>query len=398
MRARDSAAPVLSLRQLNRALLARQMLLERERTNVVTAIERLGALQAQWPPAPYVALWSRLERFAIADLEKALAARAVVKSSLMRGTLHLVSARDYPAYAVAAPEARKTVWASTQRQLINFLAKTEPAARRYRDTGTLPIPASDKVHAALLRYAAKPQDRNGLIAFMAKTTKMPPELAQYFVWQFVAAHGMLVHVPSSGAWAARRSGELIAARTALPAMKVPSFSEAATHTVKRHLAAFGPATVEDVASWTHLRTPPIREAIDKLGRAVVTFHDERGRTLYDLVRSPRPSADVPAPIRFLPKWDSTLLAYTPQERVRILDERHRKAVIAKNGDVAQSVLVDGMVAATWTARRSGKTQVVEVAPLFRIGRSDRGAIVEEGERLARFIAPEASSHGARIAA
>lgn len=374
------------------------MLLGRERTSVVTAIERLGALQAQWPPAPYVALWSRLEKFSVADLEKALAARTVVKSSLMRGTLHLVSARDYAAYAVATPEARKATWGSTQRQLINFLAKSDPAARRYRDSGSLPVADPAKVHAALLRHAAEPRGRDALIAFMAKVTKMPPELAQYFLWQFVAAHGMLVHVPTSASWSARRSGELIAANVALPKMKIPTFGEAAKHTVKRHLAAFGPATIDDVSSWTHLRTPPIREAIEKLGRAVRTFRDERGRTLYDLATSPRPSGEVPAPIRFLPKWDSTLLAYTPQERVRILAEEHRKGVIAKNGDVAQSVLVDGMVAATWSSQRAGKTQVIEVRPLVRIGRAERAAIVEEGERLARFIAPEASSHGARIAA
>jgi hypothetical protein len=398
MARRASDPPLLTLRELNRALLARQMLLERARVDPVTAIERLGALQAQWPPAPYVALWSRLARFSVADLEAALESRRVVKATLMRGTLHLASARDYPAYAVATPDARRALWMSTQRQLVNFYARQIPAAKPYQASGTVPIPDPAKLHAELLRHAATPRSRVALIEFIARRAKVPAELAQHLVWGFVAAHGLLVHVPASGKWSSRRSAELVAARTVLPGLELPALAAAVAHTVKRHLAAFGPATIDDVSSWTAIRTPPIRDAIASLGSSVRTFRDERGRTLYDLARAPRPPADTAAPPRFLPKWDSTLLAYTPQERVRILSEAHRTGIVAKNGDFAQTVLIDGMVGGIWELALKGKTAMVEVRVLGRVGRSDRTALLEEGERLARFVAPDAASHGSRITA
>lgn len=389
-------APVLSLRQLNRALLARQMLLKRERVDVVTAIERLGALQAQWPPAPYVGLWSRLARFAIADLEAALAKKDVVKATLMRGTLHLASAADYPAFAVAAPEARRAGWRSRQRQLLTWMARLVPEAKRYVDGGGAGIADPAKMHETLLRYAAAPRTREQLVDLLATKGKMPREVAVHLMWSFIASFGMLVHVPSSGLWSSRRSGELLAARTALSGLDEPSLADAISHTVRRYLAAFGPATVGDVSSWTSIRTPPIRQAIEALGADVRTFKDERGRTLYDLARAPRPSPDVAAPPRFLPKWDSMLLAYTPAERVRILPEEKHKVVIIKNGDVAQTFLVDGMVTGTWTLAATAKDAVVEMRAVGRLARADKAALLEEGERLARFLAPEARTHGARV--
>lgn len=385
----------LSLRQLNRALLARQLLLKRARIDVVTAIERLGALQAQWPRAPYVGLWSRLQRFDREDLEAALRDRRVVKATLMRGTLHLASAADYPSYSVAATEARRALWTSTQRQLLRMMARSIPEAKRYVAAGGTGITDAGKMHEALLRHAASPRSREDLIDLMARRNKIPPEVATHLVWNFVAAHGMLVHVPESGFFATNRAGDVVAARVALPGMTVPDLATAAESTVRRYLAAFGPATVDDISSWTSMRTPPIREAIARLGARVATFRDDRGRTLYDLTAAPRPAEDEPAPPRFLPKWDSTLLAYTPVERVRILPERHRATVIIKNGDIAQTFLVDGMVAGTWAVERTGSAAVMALAPLGRLARADKAALLEEGERLARFIVPDARSYGAR---
>jgi hypothetical protein len=372
------------------------MLLERARVPVVAAIERLAALQAQSPRAPYVGLWSRLERFERHDLESALRSRRVVKATLMRGTLHLATAGDYPFYAVATPEARRALWASTQRQLLAFMARAVPDAKRYVAAGGAGIADAAKMHEAILRHTATPRSREDIVALMAKTAKMPVEVATRLVWSFIAAHGMVVHAPASGLFAADRSGDLLAARVALPEMKVPSLADAVTHTVRRYLAAFGPATVEDVTSWTSIRSRPVRAAIASFGAAVVTFRDERGRVLYDLAKAPRPPAETPAPLRFLPKWDSTLLAYTPSERLRILGEEHRAAVIIKNGDIAQTVLVDGMVAGTWTLARTRTEAVVQIAPLGKVARAQRSALVEEGERLAAFLDPEARTHGARV--
>lgn len=389
--------PVLSLCELNRALLARQMLLEREDVPLATAIERLGALQAQWPPAPYVGLWTRLARFERHDLETALRRKRVVKATLMRGTLHLSTARDYPHYAVAAREARRSLWPSTQRQLVAFFAKSAPDVRRFARTRPIPIRDSEKLHEALLEYTGTPRSREELVTFIAEREQLPHELATHLVWGFIAAHGLLVHEPASASFGAVRAGRVVAARVAFPRMRVPSFADAVRHSITRHLAAFGPATIEDISSWTSIRSTPIRDALATLGERVRRFADERGRTLFDLADAPRPDPDTPATVRFLPKWDSTLLAYTPVERVRILPERYRTAVIAKNGDVSQTILVDGMVAGTWTIERATRAATVTVAPFARVSRTDRRALQDEGERLARFLAPEAKAHAVRIA-
>ncbi|HET7699390.1 MAG TPA: winged helix DNA-binding domain-containing protein [Candidatus Limnocylindria bacterium] len=394
MRARPGPPPTLTLRELNRALLARQLLLSRERIGLVTAIERLGGLQAQWAPAPYIGLWSRLERFRIADLERAITARRVVKATLMRGTLHLVSARDYAPLAVVAPEARRRLWATTERALKRYFATLSPAARRVVAEGR-GIDDPDALHRALLRYARTPRTREEIATFMATETGLPGELAERIVWNFIASFGRLVQPAPAGHWSQRESGRLVSASTWLGITAWPPLETAARHLVRRHLGAFGPATVDDIASWGHVRTPLIREAIAALGASVREFRDERGRTLFDLADAPRPPADTPAAVRFLPKWDSTLLAYSPPERVRILEERHRRTVIIKNGDVAQTILVDGMVRGTWSVT-NGREAVLTIRPFGRLTRADRGALGAEGEALVRFVSPGARAHAVRF--
>ena len=359
----------LSLRELNRALLARQFLLKRARLTPTAAIERLAGLQAQWAPAPYIGLWSRLAKFRVADLERALADRSVVKATLMRGTLHLVSAADYPAVCVATTRTRTGRWA--------------PAARRIAD--------GERVHAATIRYAKRPRTREELAEFLI-TQGISKELSRPMLWWLIATDGWLVHVPPSGTWAFRRSGDLVAADAWLRAARRPPVDAAVRLTVTRHLAAFGPATIEDVSSWSSIPTPAVRAALEAMASKIRTFRDPRGRTLYDLKGAPLPPADTAAPVRYLPKWDSTLLAYAPPERVRILSEAHRKTVIAKNGDVAQTILVDGMVAGTWSTAVTPRAATITVATFGRLAKADRRALDEEGERLVRFIAPGAKSH------
>ncbi|MGH2379440.1 MAG: winged helix DNA-binding domain-containing protein [Candidatus Limnocylindria bacterium] len=386
-----SDLPPIALRELNRALLARQMLLRRERVPVAAAVERLGALQAQFSPAPYVALWSRLERFAIADLEKALAAKKVVKATLMRGTLHICSSPDHKYYALAAREARKRVWGTVEKTLLRYFAKDLPAGR----TGGMGDP--ERIHAAVLRFAARtPRSREDLIAFLAERTDLPTTITQHLVWSFIATYGGLVHAPPSGTWAYRRSGSLIAARTWLGQDAPPSFEDAVRHSVRRYLAAFGPASADDISTWTHIRVPPIREALAALGTKVRTFRAETGALLHDLAASPRPPADTAAPVRFLPKWDSTLLAYVPADRIRILPEKYRRAVIIKNGDVAQTFLVDGTVAGTWDVAATPKQALLTVRPFGALPRSARADLLDEGESLARFVAAGSGSHGVRV--
>jgi len=261
----------LSLRELNRALLARQLLSKRAALTPTAAIERLAGLQAQWAPAPYVGLWSRLAKFAIADLERALAARTVVKATLMRGTLHLVSAKDYPALSVATTRSRPERWA--------------PASRRLAD--------ADTIHRATIAYARSARTRDELARFL-ESQGVTADLSRPMLWWLIASHGWLVHVPPSGTWAHRLSGDLIAADAWIRSAREPELDAAVRVTVQRHLGAFGPATVDDISSWSSIRTPAIRAALAGLGAKVRTFADARGRTLYDVKGAPLPSADIAA--------------------------------------------------------------------------------------------------------
>jgi len=163
--------------------------------------------------------------------------------------------------------------------------------------------------------------------------------------------------------------------------------------VRRHLGAFGPATVADIATWSSVRVPNIRAALARM-KDLRRFTDELGRELLDLSAGPRPSADVVAPARFLARFDAAILGHAAPERTRILPEAFRKQVIF-SAEVWPTFLVDGFVAGRWTVAVRPREAVLELKPFKRLARSDRAALVEEGERLARFYAPEAKTHGVR---
>ena len=350
------AERVLTLRELNRALLARQLLLERHRLSVPKAIERLGALQAQWSPAPYVALWSRLEGFAVPQLERALARKTVVKATLMRSTLHLVSSADYPVYAAAIVDARRP---KLERQ---FPVDLDAVAERLREATTDGPQTWDEWRSLAISLANRPI-RQGEI---------------WPLWTVGFMHARLVHLPPSGTFGFYRGAQFTPYERwvgPLPAIPSPPMS----HAVARYLAAFGPASVDDMASWLGVTTPAIRAVLDTV--APRTFRDEAGRRLYDLERARLPSPDTPAPARLLAKWDSPLLAYAPPERSRILPDAFRKRVIAPNGDVAQTFLVDGFVAGTWKVDK--RRFLLE--PFGRIARRVRDELEAEGERLLAFL-------------
>jgi hypothetical protein len=285
------AERVLTLKELNRATLARQLLLERKKIGVLPAIERLAGMQAQWPPSPYVGLWSRVTGFKRESLERAILRGEVVKPTVMRGTLHLVTARDYPLFWTALRDM--PTW--------------------YDDT-----------HLAHALKAAK---------------------------------------------GARKLAE-----------KTPlTHKEGLAYLVRRYLAAFGPSTRADIADWSGLRVSDFADALDVL-EPLRRFRDENGRELLDLQRAPLPPADTPTPVRFLPKWDNTLLAHA--DRRRVLPEELRKTVIGKNGDVTQTFLVDGIVAGSWTADKKGRIALTPFAPLPRTARRD---VEEEAARLEAWL-------------
>lgn len=350
---------VLTVPELNRALLARQLLLRRERLGVTRAIERLGALQAQWPPSPYVALWSRLDGFRREDLVRAVEDRRVVKATLMRATLHIVTARDYLAYAGLLLR-RRVAWAEKE------------LARHPGDTHV------ERLVDELLAHAGeRPRTRPELLELLGQPKLVVDERRPWLVWHLLAARAELVHGPSSSRWKKNTAGgTFVPAATWLGSEG--GGDGAAPHLVRRYLAAFGPATRADVAEWTGLTIGMLEPAFAQL--ELRRFHDERGRELLDLRRAPLPPASSEAPPRFLPRWDSALLAHS--DRSRILPDRYRKAVIRRNGEVQQTFLVDGFVAGTW--RVDGGRVVLE--PFERLGRDVRLDLQKEARALAAFHA------------
>jgi hypothetical protein len=315
---------------------------------VARAVERLCALQAQYSPSPYIALWSRLEEFRKERLTHALERRRVVKASLFRITLHIVSARDYPHFAAAWLRAAQETTPRVTSATIAELSRTVNAAAM-----KAPI-----THEELEALASE-----GLGGFRWRTRTLAP----------------LVHLPPSGTWRFHGRPQLVAMKRWLD-VELPSREDGAERLVRSYLAAFGPATQNDLLRFAGVRAGDVRPGLERL--ELRTFRDERGRVLLDLPGAPLPAPDVPAPVRFLPKWDSSLLAYAPPERTRILPEKFRETVIKRNGDVLPTLLVDGFVAATW---RIEKRQL-KIEPLQRLLRAERAAIDEEGERLVEFVA------------
>jgi hypothetical protein len=189
----------------------------------------------------------------------------------------------------------------------------------------------------------------------------------------------LLQVPPSGTWGFHGRPELLLMKAWL-GVDLPTREEGAKHLVRSYLAAFGPATQQDLLRFAGVRVGDLRPGLERL--ELRTYRDDRGRVLLDLPRAPLPDGDVRAPVRFLPKWDSSLLAYAPPERTRILPEKFRNTVIRKNGDVLPTVLVDGFVAATWNVERK---RGLEIGPLRRLSKAERAEIDEEGERLVEFV-------------
>lgn len=344
--ANAKAERVLTLRELNRALLERQLLLGRRRLAAPGAIERLCALQAQYSPSPYIALWSRVTGFRKEQLTLALEERKVVKSTLFRITLHMTSARDYPYFAAAwQPAAREMTPRVTVEKAAELSRKVYAAAGK------------QVTHEHLEKIAAKEMGGRWRVRTLAP----------------------LLHMPPSGTWGFHGRPELLVMEVWL-GVDLPTQEEGAKHLVRSYLASFGPATQQDLLRFAGVRVGDLRPGLEQL--ELRTFHDERGRVLFDLPRAPLPDGDVPAPVRFLPKWDSSLLAYAPPERTRILPEKFRSTVIRKNGDVLPTVLVDGFVAATWNVDRK---RGLGIEPLRRLTKAERTEIEEEGERLVEFV-------------
>lgn len=336
-----TAERTLTTRELNRALLARQLLLERSRMPLCRALEQVAGLQTQYAPSGYISLWSRLEGFERDDLTRALEQRRAVQATLMRGTIHVVSRDDYWLFA-----------AGIRRSLRDWFLKIQRIGGGGADL---------EERAARLRaeLASGPKSRAEL-----------KELAS----GWAGAFGELVRAPPSGTWERRRA-DLFASAESWIGPCDASEDEGLEHLARRYLQGFGPATLNDVASWAGLPLATLRPVVERL--KLRRFRNEAGKELLDLPRAPLPHPDTPAPVRFIPTWEATLLVHA--RRTLILPEEYRPRVFnTKTPHSVNTFLVDGAVAGTWRYD-DGR---VRLEPFHKLPRSTTKELEDEGERLA----------------
>ncbi|WP_328493132.1 winged helix DNA-binding domain-containing protein [Streptomyces sp. NBC_00414] len=353
---KTSTAPVLSVRELNRATLARQLLLRRAALSAKDAVEHLVGLQAQNVKPPYLALAARLEGFTPEELSAAMEAREVVRIVTMRSTIHTHTADD-------CLTLRPLVQAARERELYGF---------RKGLTGV----DLDRL-AAISRELVEAEPRTMKQLREALLTEWPNADPQALA---IAARCRLplVQVTPRGLWG--RSGQ-VALTTAehwlgRRAEPVP----APDATVLRYLAAFGPASVKDMQTWAGLTR--LREAFERLRPQLVTFVDEHGVELFDLPDAPRPDADTPAPVRLLPEFDNLLLSHADRSRVVSTDYKGR----TWQGNQAYcTLLVDGFLAGLWRLEETGDRAVLTVEPFGTLTERQREEVTEEAARMLAML-------------
>jgi hypothetical protein len=336
----------LNIRTLNRATLARQMLLAREKVKVVAAVERLAGMQAQLARPPFIGLWARIENFKRDDLRKAIAKRDVVRATMMRGTIHLMSRRDY--LALRAP---------LQPMLTRALRR--PATFDLDEART---------------FFAEPRTFDDLRKHLLQRDPKADERAIAYA---IRMHLPLIQVPVDEEWSYPGQagftlveswlGESIATDSKPHALAL------------RYFAAFGPASVADLQSWSGLGA--MKSVVEELRPKLRVFRNVNGKELFDLPKAPRPDEETPAPVRFLPEYDNLLLAFA--DRSRIIAAEHRPRIFTPNLVVPPTFLVDGFVAGTWKIER----KEVKLDPFVKLSKKTREELMNEAENLARFIVP-----------
>jgi winged helix DNA-binding protein len=350
---------ILTERQLNRALLERQLLLRRSDLGVVDAMEHLVGMQAQSPNAPYLGLWSRLSDFTIAQLADAITDRRLVRISLMRGTIHLVSARD----------------CRTLQPLLRPIF-----ARAVANSPALPPPS--EVDAVLTvadsLLVESPRTLAELRVLLGEHRQdLDPEsmarAARYLL--------PLIHVPPKGIWGRGGQARLTTVQAWLGADvdDEPRLDDL----LPRYLAAFGPASVKDMQTWCGLTG--LREVVDRL--SLRTFRDPSGTVLYDIPDGLLPDPDTPAPVRLLPEYDNCLRSHT--DRRRVMSDANRALLFATKNDAPMpAFLIDGFVRGTWKLDRANKVATLIIRPFGALSKKDAVAVGAEARRLLEFAAPE----------
>ena len=348
---------MLTARQLNRATLARQLLLARAPLPVVDAVRRAVALQAQEPASPYIALWNRVDGFDAADLDAAYATHDVVKATAVRITLHALAADDYPTFHHA---------------VVNVLRAARLNDNRFKETG-MTTEEADALVPDVLDFLGEPRTNADVERWLEARLGAPvPRL-----WWALRTYAPVVHAPVGTVWAHGARPSYVAARTTpLTGDQAPSVQRL----VRRYLEGFGPASAKDVAQFTFLRAPVVKAALDALAGTIERLEGPGGAVLFDVPGAPLPDDDTPAPPRLLGMWDSVLLAYAGRDR--IIDAEHRPLVIRRNGDVLPTVLVDGRVAGVWRPLDGG----IEVTAFRAVPDEAWSGLASEAAALVAFLA------------
>lgn len=355
----------LTTRALNRALLARQHLLEPAALTPLELVDHLAGLQAQNLTAPYFGIWTRLRSVTTQDISELIEARQVVRIAMMRSTVHLVTAADCLGFRRLLDPAvgRGLTGGSGFGRALAGVDRTELAA--VADAALADGPLGNPELVAVLRRAYPDVDREALL--IAVRADLP-----------------LVQVPPRGLWA--RSGGLVLATADrwLGRPLAPVDAAAAAALIRRYLAAFGPAGIQDMQAWSGLTR--LGEVVATIRDELMVFTDEAGTELFDLPAAPRPDPETAAAVRLVPEFDNLLLGHA--DRSRIIHPDHRPRVYSVNGIIAGTVLVDGFVGAVWKFRRTGRTASIELTPLVRIGARDRRRIEREALRALNFALPD----------
>jgi hypothetical protein len=361
--------PVLDQRTLNRALLDRQLLLRRHPMAARQALEHLVGMQAQAPDPPYVGLWARLEGFDPAELGGLVTDRSAVRATLMRGTIHLVTADDGLAIrALVQPMLERGVY-------------TNSSFGRHRLDGV----DIDKLLAAGRELV---DERPRTVAELREALgPMWPDREAASLAQAVRGLLPMVHVPPRGVW--RRSGPVALTTFEAWLGRGPDDDAASGSGIEalvlRYVAAFGPASVLDAQTWSGLTR--LAEVFDRLRPQLRTYRDESGRELFDLADSEQlPDPDSPAPVRLIAEFDNLTLSHA--DRTRVIADEHRRRIAARNGMVPGMVLVDGFVQGVWKAARRGRSATLRVEPFGRLSRRDRDEVRAEGAALLALLGSE----------
>ncbi|MES9542374.1 crosslink repair DNA glycosylase YcaQ family protein [Actinomadura sp. NPDC000600] len=351
----------LSTRALNRATLARQMLLAREPIPAAEAVGRLCGMQAQEPKPPFLGLWTRVEGFQASDLHSALQGRSLVRATMMRATLHLVTSADYTAFRTSMqPMLDGGLRVLGDRAKGLDLEKVVPAARSLLEAGPLTF---NEIRAEL--------------------QQLFPDVNERALGYAVRLCVPLVMMPTEDRWGFPRTSRFALADSWLDSG--PDAENAIDELMLRYLAAYGPASPADAQTWSGLSTTG--EALERLRPNLLTFTDDKGRELFDLPDAPRPGEDVPAPARFLPEFDSLVLAHA--DRRRVIADDHRPMLTTKNLRVRAVFLWDGFARGIWETEYKRKVATLRMRPFEALPQAAVDGLRTEGEALLRFMEPDA---------